>query len=62
MLYQMNAHLALKYLSDLILNPISAPSLHPLLSSDQLDLFVPRVRTSTAQLRSFASIGPSLGN
>jgi len=34
----------------------------PLRSSDQLDLFVPHVRNSVVQLRSFESIGPSLWN
>ena len=37
--------IARKYLSDLILHPISVSVFRPLWSSDRLDLFVPRVRT-----------------
>ena len=51
---------ALEYLSDHIRPPLSASSLHPLCSSNSLYLFLPRVRTTMAQIRSFASIGPSL--
>ena len=54
--------LAPKYLCHKILRPISATSLRPLRSSDRLDLYVPRVRTTMAQSRSFACIGPSLWN
>src|SRR6218665_2987729 len=47
------------------LNPnstLSATSHRPLRSSDGLVLFVLRVRTTMAQTRSFATIGPSLQN
>ena len=54
--------LAPKYLCHQILRPLSVTSLRPLRSSDRLDLFVPRVRTTMAQSRSFACIGPSLWN
>jgi hypothetical protein len=54
--------LAPKYLCHQILRPLSAMSKRPLRSSDRLDLFVPRVRTTMAQSRSFACIGPSLWN
>src|SRR6218665_4021620 len=37
-------------------------SLRPLRSLDRHDLFVPRARTSMAQTRAFAIIGPSLWN
>ena len=39
--------------------PISASSIH---SSNRHDFSLPRVRTTMAQTRSFASIGPSLWN
>src|SRR6218665_1266424 len=48
-----------RYLRDLIRLPSSAISLRPLRS---LYLFVPRARTSMAQTRAFAIIGPSLWN
>src|SRR6218665_2361851 len=48
-----------RYLRDLIRLPSSAISLRPLRS---LDLFVLRARTSMAQTRAFAIIGPSLWN
>jgi|SRR6218665_375823 len=51
-----------RYLHDLISLPSSAISLRPLCSLDHHDLFVPRVRTSVAQTRAFAIIGPSLWN
>ena len=54
--------LAPKYLCHQILRPLSATSKRPLRSSDRLDLFVPRVRTTMAQSRSFVCIGPSLWN
>ena len=55
--------LAPKYLCHQILRPPpSAISKRPLTSSDRLDLFVPRVRTTMAQSRSFVCIGPSLWN
>src|SRR6218665_2111581 len=50
------------YLRDLIRLPSSAISLRPLCSLDRHDLFVPRARTSMAQTRAFAIIGPSLWN
>src|SRR6218665_1365531 len=37
-------------------------SLRPLRSLDRHDLYVPRARTSMAQTRAFAIIGPSLWN
>ena len=49
-------------LRDLIRLPSSAISLRPLRSLDRHDLFVPRARTSMAQTRAFAIIGPSLWN
>src|SRR5688572_5451777 len=54
--------LAPKYLCHQILRVLSATSLGPLRSSDRLDLFVPRVRTTMAQSKSFAWIGPSVWN
>ena len=51
-----------KYLRDLICPPLSAASHRPLRSRDRHFLFVPRVRTTLAQTRSFANIGPSLWN
>ena len=51
-----------KYLRDLIRNPLSSTSLRSLRSADRFDLFVPRVRTTLAQCRSFACVGPSLWN
>jgi hypothetical protein len=54
--------LAPKYMRDLIRCPHSATSLRPLRSSERLDLFVPLVRTTMAQTRSFVSIGPTLWN
>src|SRR3984885_1579378 len=51
-----------KYLTDLIRNPLSSTSLHSLRSADRFDLFVPRVRTTLAQCRSFSCAGPSLWN
>src|SRR6218665_2679528 len=50
------------YLCDLICLPSSAISLRPLRSLDRHDLFVPRARTSMAQTRAFAIVGPSLWN
>ena len=54
--------LAPKYLRDVIRPPLSATSHRPLRSLDRSDFFVPRARTTTAQTRSFAIIGPSLWN
>jgi len=54
--------LAPKYLGDHIRSPISASSHRPLRSLERSDFFVPRARTSLAQTRSFAIIGPSLWN
>ena len=45
-----------------ILRPLSGTSKRPLRSSDRLDLFVPRVRTTMVQSRSSVCIGPSLWN
>src|SRR6218665_1942082 len=47
-----------RYLRDLIRLPSSATFLRPLRSLDRHDLFVPRARTSMAQTRAFAIIGP----
>src|SRR5688572_14438753 len=49
-------------LRDVIRPPLSASSHRPLRSLDRSDLFVPRARTTIAQTRSFAIIGPSLWN
>jgi hypothetical protein len=54
--------LAPKYLRDVIRPPLSASSHRPLRSLDRSDFFVPRARTTIAQTRSFAIIGPSLWN
>src|SRR6218665_470335 len=51
-----------RYLRYLIRLPSSAISLRPVRSLDRHDLFVPRARTSMAQTRAFAIIGPSLWN
>src|SRR5688572_6914766 len=53
--------LAPKYLCHQILRPLSATSKRLLRSSDRLDLFVPRVRT-TNRLLYFVCIGPFLWN
>ena len=49
-------HLAPKHLCHQVLRPLSATSSHPLRSSDRLDLFVPRVRTTMVQSKPFACI------
>lgn len=54
--------MAPKYLCDLMRKPLSSLSSRPLRSSDRLDLLVPRARTSMAQHRAFAILGPSLWN
>jgi hypothetical protein len=54
--------IAPEYLTDVIQRPLSASSHRPLRSLNRMDLLVPRTRTSMAQTRSFASIGPSLWN
>jgi hypothetical protein len=51
-----------RYLCDLVCRPLSAASDRPLRSLDRHDLLVPRTRTTTAQLRAFASVGPLLWN
>src|SRR6218665_3555955 len=61
-IYHMHIGQAPKYLRDPIRLPSSAISLRPLRSLDRHDLFVPQARTSTAQTRAFAIIGPSLWN
>src|SRR6218665_1355175 len=53
---------ALRYLRDLIRLPSSAISLRSLSSLDHHDLFVPRARTSMAQTRACAIVGPALWN
>ena len=54
--------IAPKYLRDRIRSPLSSVSHRPLRSLVRHALFVPRVRTTMAQTRSFATIGPSLWN
>src|SRR6218665_862234 len=49
-----------RYLRDIIRLPSSVISLRPLRSLDRHDLFVLHARTSMAQTRAFAIIGPSL--
>src|SRR6218665_1195423 len=51
-----------RYLRDLIRYPSSAISLRALCSLDRHDIFVPRARTSMAQIRAFAITGPALWN
>ena len=53
---------AAKYLCYHIQLPVSASSLSRLRSSQRNNPFMPRVRTTLAHTRSFASIGPSLWN
>src|SRR6218665_1727060 len=60
LIYRSHIDQAPKYLRGLIRLPSSAISLRPLRSLDRHDLFVPRARTSMAQTRAFAIIGPSL--
>src|SRR6218665_2044240 len=60
--YRSHIGQAPRYLRDLIRLPSSAISLRPLRSLDRHDLYVPRARTSMAQTRAFAIIGPSLWN
>ena len=62
LIYRSHIGQAPRYLRDLIRLPSSAISLRPLRSVDRHDLFVPRVRTSMAQTRAFAIIGPTLWN
>src|SRR6218665_1885606 len=62
LIYRSHIGQAPKYLRDLIRLPFSAISFRPLRSLDCHDLFVPRVKTSMAQTRAFAIIGPSLWN
>ena len=49
-----------KYLQNHIRSPLSATAYRPLRSLDRQVLFVPGVRTTMAQTRSFATIGPFL--
>ena len=51
-----------KYLWDHLCTRLSATSHRPLCSLDWQVLFVPHVRTTMAQTRSFATIGTSLWN
>src|SRR6218665_1611573 len=62
LIYHSHIGQAPRYLRNLICLPSSAISLRPLRSLDHHDLFVPRARTSMAQTRAFAIIGPSLWN
>src|SRR6218665_429784 len=62
LIYRSHIGQALRYLRDIIRLPSSVISLRPLRSLDRHDLFVPRARTSMAQTRAFAIIGPSLWN
>jgi hypothetical protein len=50
------------YLCEFIRRPISVASLRPLRSLDRLDLWLPRSRTTMAQQRAFARVGPLLWN
>ena len=54
--------IAPKYLRDHIRSPLSSVSHRPLRSLVRHTLFVPRVRTTLAQTRSVATIGPTLWN
>src|ERR1043165_6594746 len=54
--------IAPKYLRDHIRSPLSSVSHRPLRSLVRNTLFVPQVRTTMAQTRSFTTIGPSLWN
>src|SRR6218665_2576160 len=62
LIYRSHIGQALRYLHDLICLPSPATSIHSLRPLDRHDLFVPRARTSMAQTRAFAIIGPSLWN
>src|SRR6218665_1780569 len=62
LIYCLHIGQAPRYLCDLICLPSSAISLRPLSSLDHHDLFVPQARTSMAQTRAFAIIGPLLWN
>src|SRR6218665_3358861 len=62
LIYRSHIGQAPRYLPDLIRLSSSAISLCLLRSLDRHDPFVPRARTSMAQLRAFAIIGPSLWN
>src|SRR6218665_2707176 len=62
LMYRSHIGQASRYLRDHIRLPSSAISLRPLRSFDRHDLFVPRAKTSMAQTRAFAIIGPSLWN
>src|SRR6218665_1882127 len=62
LIYRSHIGQAPRYLRDLIRLPSSAISLRPLRSLERHDLFVPLARTSMAQTRAFAIIGPSLWN
>src|SRR6218665_4020418 len=62
LIYRSHIGQAPRYLRDLIRLPSSAIALRLLRSLDRHDLFVPRARTSMAQTRVFAIIGPSLWN
>ena len=54
--------IAPKYLRDRIRSPLSSVSYRPLRFVVTHALFVPRVRTTMSQTRSFATLGPSLWN
>jgi Reverse transcriptase (RNA-dependent DNA polymerase) len=62
LMFKAQLGLAPKYLINMISRPYSASSLRPLRSANRHDLFVPFTRTTMAQSRSFASVGPSLWN
>src|SRR6218665_1882985 len=62
LIYRSHIGQAPRYFRDLIRLPSSAISPRPLRSLDRHDLFVPGARTSMAQTRAFAIIGPSLWN
>jgi len=54
--------LAPSYLIDFMLKPMSSTSACPLRSTDRLYIFVPHVRTASAQCRAFAVTCPSSWN
>src|SRR6218665_730545 len=62
LIYRSRIRQAPRYLRDLIRLPSSAIFLRLLRSIGRQDLLVPRAKTSMAQTRAFAIIGPSLWN
>src|SRR6218665_3380832 len=62
LIFKAQRGLAPKYLVDVILRPNSSSFSRPLRSLNRLYLLVPHSRTTLAQSRSFASIGPTPWN